>query len=150
MPDVMVLGTAMYKVFLSCVLPLAALACLWFSVIFLFRGVRGLLRRGRAWLQGLHASSALPRQDPRGNWRYVPLFVYTTFRGEEVDILGKECFTTAEEALRARRPLVYANERPDAAVARSAACFLAVPVGYLFLAVLLAGAAHVLLLFMPV
>lgn len=149
MPDIMVLGTAMYKVFLSGVLPLAALACLWFSLMFLFRGARGLLRRGRAYLQGLHASSALPRQDSQGNWRYVPLFVYTTSRGEEVDILGKRHFATADEALQARRPLVYANERPDAAVARSAALFLAVPLGYLLLAVLLAGAAHVLMLLMP-
>lgn len=145
----MVLATAMYKIFLGGVMPLAALACLWFSVLYLFRGVRGLLRRGRACLQGLHASSALPRHDAQGNLHYLPLFVYTSSRGEEVDILGREFFATADEALRARRPLVYADERPDAAVARSAASFLAVPLVHLLLAVLLAGATHVLLLYMP-
>ena len=37
----------MYKVFLSGVMPLAALACLWFAVVFLYRGLSMLVRRIR-------------------------------------------------------------------------------------------------------
>ncbi len=149
MQDIMLLMSAMYKVFFNAVLPLASLACLWFSVLYIFRGVRGILRRGRAWRNGLHASGVLLRHDERGDARYVPVFTYTTAHGDEVDILGKDDFSTADEAMQAHRPLVYADERPDAAVARSAIVFLFRPLGYMLVALLLAVLAHVLLVCMP-
>lgn len=129
----------MFKLFFAFTLPLVALACLWYSVVFFFRGVRGGIRRGRAVLQGLHACGSLQRYNDKGEIRFVPVFSYTTARGDEVDILGKVDFATEAEALCARRPLVYEDERPDAAMARSAADFVATPLIHMAAAVILAA-----------
>lgn len=145
----MMASTPMFKMFFSAVLPLASLACLWFAVLFVYRGVRGLLLRGSAMLSGLHASSALCRHGENGSTRYVPVFTYTTSQGDEVDILGTDDFGTEAEAMQARRPLVYANERPDAAVARNAVFFIVVPCFYLLASVVLACVSHWLLGCMP-
>ena len=139
----------MFKMFFSAVLPLASLACLWFAVLFVYRGLRGLLLRGGALVSGLHASSTLCRHGENGSTRYVPVFTYTTAHGDEVDILGAVDFRTEAEAMQARRPLVYSHERPDAAVARNAVAFMAVPFVYLLAAVVLACVSHWLLGCMP-
>ena len=103
----------MYKLFLSGVMPLAALVCLWFAVVCLYRGLSMLVRRIRLHLTGLHASSALRR----GEGRYVSIFTYVGSRGEELDIMGREEYATEQAALQARRPLVFDAERPDSGMA---------------------------------
>ena len=130
----------MFKMFFSAVLPLASLACLWFAVLFVYRGLRGLLLRGGALVSGLHASSTLCRHGENGSTRYVPVFTYTTAHGDEVDILGAVDFRTEAEAMQARRPLVYS---------RNAVVFMAVPFVYLLAAVVLACVSHWLLGCMP-
>ena len=145
----MITATATFKVFWSSVLPLAALACVWFAVLFAYRGLRLLILRAGALRGGLHASSALPRTHADGSTRYVPVFSYTTHCGEEVDILGTEDFSTAEDAMRARRALVYEAERPDAAMAHNLFTFIARPLLLLAFSVLLVVASHYLLLYMP-
>ena len=135
----------MYKVFLSGVMPLAALACLWFAVVFLYRGLSMLVRRIRLHLTGLHASSVLRR----GENRFVPVFTYTGSRGEELDIMGDEEYATEQEALQARRPLVFESERPDSGMARNVFTYFGRPVVLLVLVAVLAGAAHYLLLYTP-
>ena len=145
----MIAATAIFKVFWSAVLPLAALACVWFAVLFAYRGLRLLILRAGALRGGLHASSALPRTHADGSTRYVPVFSYTTHCGEEVDILGTEDFSTAEDAMRARRALVYEAERPDAAMAHNLFTFIARPLLLLAFSVLLVVASHYLLLYMP-
>ena len=145
----MIAATAIFKVFWSAVLPLAALACVWFAVLFAYRGLRLLILRSGALRGGLHASSALPRTHADGSTRYVPVFSYTTHCGEEVDILGTEDFSTAADAMRARRALVYEAERPDAAMALNVFTFMARPLLLLVFSVLLVVASHYLLLYMP-
>ena len=145
----MIAATATFKVFWSAVLPLAALACVWFAVLFAYRGLRLLILRSGALRGGLHASSALPRTQADGSTRYVPVFSYTTHCGEEVDILGTEDFSTAEDAMRARRALVYEAERPDAAMALNVFTFIARPLLLLAFSVMLVVASHYLLLYMP-
>lgn len=145
----MIEATATFKVFWSAVLPLAALACVWFAVLFAYRGLRMLILRASALRGGLHASSALPRTHADGATRYVPVFSYTTHCGEEVDILGTEDFFTAEDAMRARRALVYEAERPDAAMAYNVFTFIARPLLLLAFSALLVVASHYLLLYMP-
>ena len=145
----MIAATAIFKVFWSAVLPLAALACVWFAILFAYRGLRLLILRAGALRGGLHASSALPRTHADGSTRYVPVFSYTTHCGEEVDILGTEDFSTAEDAMRARRALVYEAERPDAAMAHNLFTFIARPLLLLAFSVLLVVASHYLLLYMP-
>ena len=145
----MIAASATFKVFWSAVLPLAALACVWFAVLFASRGLRLLILRAGALRGGLHASSALPRTQADGSNRYVPVFSYTTHCGEEVDILGTEDFSTAEDAMRARRALVYEAERPDAAMAHNLFTFIARPLLLLVFSVLLVVASHYLLLYMP-
>ena len=135
----------MSKVFLSGVMPMAALACLWFAVVFLYRGLSMLVRRIRLHLTGLHASSVLRR----GENRFVPVFTYTGSMGEELDIMGCEEYASEQEALQARRPLVFESERPDAAMARNAFTYFGRPVVQLVLVAVLAGAAHYLLLYTP-
>ena len=135
----------MYKLFLSGVMPLAALVCLWFAVVCLYRGLSMLVRRIRLHLTGLHASSALRR----GEGRYVPIFTYVGSRGEELDIMGREEYATEQEALQASRPLVFDAERPDAGMARNAFTYFARPVVLLVLVAVLAEAAHLLLLYTP-
>lgn len=126
-------------------MPLAALVCLWFAVVFLYRGLSMLVRRIRLHLTGLHASSALRR----GEGRYVPIFTYVGSCGEELDIMGREEYATEQAALQARRPLVFDAERPDAGMARNAFTYFACPVVLLVLVAVLAEAAHLLLLYTP-
>lgn len=145
----MLLATATAKVFWTSVLPLAALACVWFAVLFFYRGLRLLLLRVRFMRGGLHASGVLPRPHAESGTCYVPVFSYTTHSGDEVDILGCEEYPTEEAAMQARRPLVYAGERPDAAMAVNAASYLARPVLMIAASVVLVEAAHYLLLYMP-
>ena len=135
----------MYEVFLSGVMPPAAVVCLWVAVVFLYRGLSMMVRRIRLHLTGLHASSVLCR----GENRFVPVFTYTGNRGEELDIMGREEYATEQEALQSCRPLVFESERPDAAMARNAFTYFARPVVLLMLALVLAGAAHLLLLYTP-
>lgn len=134
----------MMKIFLSCMLPLLALACMWFALVFLVGGLRMLRLRIRTLVSGLHAGSALRRSLVD----YVPVFTYTDSRGDEVDIMGDECYPSEQAALQAKRPLVYAAERPDAPMARNAWCYIARPVMMLLAAVLLCAVSHYLLLIM--
>lgn len=145
----MLLSTALSKVFWGSVLPLAALACVWFAVLFLYRGLRLLLSRVKSLRGGLHASSVLPRHHAEGSTGYVPVFSYTTHSGEEVDIVGAEEYPTETEAMQAHRPLVYAGERADAAMAANKWSYLARPVLMLAFSIVLVVAAHYLLLYMP-
>lgn len=139
----------MLKIFLSGVLPLLALAGVWWSVICLYRGARMLLRRLGQWWCGLHAETTLRRHGAAGEVLYVPVFSYHDAQGNELNILGKRAFATEAEALQQRRPLVYAAERPDAAVAHNALTFLAKPLLILLWAVVLLALAHYILLYMP-
>lgn len=134
----------MFKIFWSGVLPLAALYCLWLAVLCLYRGGRMLVQRGRAICTGLHASGVVLRHGA-----YVPVFSYICASGKEVDILGNQEYATESAALRARRPLVYERERPDAGVARSAGAYMARPLALLLVSALLAVASHYLLSLMP-
>ncbi len=136
--------TPVFKVFMSGVLPLAALCCLWFAVLFFCRGGRMLLSRGRAMVEGLHACSAVYRHGV-----YIPLFNYTSAKGDEVDILGDTEYPTEQEAMQARRPLVYESERPDAAVARNSVSYILRPVMLLLCSLLLLVVCHYLLVLMP-
>lgn len=145
----MICATATFKVFWSSVLPVVALACVWFAVLFACRGLRMLILRIRILRGGLHAGSALPRTHAGGGIRYVPVFFYTTRSGEEVDILGSEEFLTAADAMQARRALVYEAERPDAAMARNVVTFIARPLLLLVFSVAAVVASHYLLLYMP-
>ena len=126
-------------------MPLAALVCLWFAMVFLYRGLSMLVRRILLHLNGLHASSALRR----GENRFVPIFTYIGSRGEELDIMGDEEYATEQDALQARRPLVYDAERPDSGMARNAFTYFARPVALLVLVAVLAEVAHLLLLYTP-
>lgn len=139
----------MSKVFWGSVLPLAALACVWFAVLFFYRGLRMLVSRARLLRGGLHASSVLPRHHAEGITRYVPVFSYTTQSGEEVDIVGAEEYPSETAAMQAHRPLVYAAERADAAMAANKWSYLTRPVLMLAFSVVLVEAAHYLLLYMP-
>lgn len=145
----MIWATATFKVFWSSVLPLAALACVWFAVLFAYRGLRLLILRIGILRGGLHAGSALPRTHADGGTRYVPVFSYTTRCGEEVDILGSEEFFTAADAMKARRALVYEAERPDAAMAHNVLTFMARPLVLLAFSASLVVISHYLLLYMP-
>lgn len=99
--------------------------------------------------QGLHASSVVPRLHQDGKPGFVPVFTYTGRHGEEFDIMGLQEYDSEESAWQARRPLVYTPERPDAGVARNAACFLLYPIGLLILASLFLYLSHYLLTIIP-
>lgn len=139
----------MMKVFLSAALPLLALACVWWSVVCLYRGARMLFRRIGQWWCGLHAETALHRHGVSGEDLFVPVFSYHDAHGDEVNILGSKACTTEAQALQQTRPLVYADERPDAAVALNAFTFLIRPILILLWAVVLLALAHYILLYMP-
>lgn len=79
----------------------------------------------------------------------MPVFTYTTSEGEEVDIPGNHEYTTGEEALQARRPLVYEHERPDAAMASNAMAYIMRPILLFLTAAVLAAASCYLLQVMP-
>jgi len=143
------LATPMFNLFFSTMLPLAALLCVWFAVLYLIRGARSLVLRIRMLREGLHACSVMVSYNGDGEARFVPVFSYTTSRGDEVDILGDSEFASREEAMLARRPLVYADERPDSAMAKSAFFFVGEPALFILLAVVLTVLAHYLLLYMP-
>lgn len=145
----MMLDTPMFNLFFSTMLPLAALFCVWFAVLYLIRGARSLVLRVRMLREGLHACSVIVSHNGQGEERFVPVFSYMTERGDEVDILGNSEFASREEAMMARRPLVYADERPDSAVAKSAFFFVGKPALFILLAVVLTVLAHYLLLYMP-
>lgn len=145
----MILATPMFKLFFSTMLPLVALACVWFAVLYLYRGVRCLVLRVRLLRAGLHACGVIVSRNLHGDERFVPVFSYTTQRGDEVDILGDVEFSSREEAMKARRPLVYADERPDSSVGRSAVCYVGEPSLFILLAVVLIVLAHYILLHMP-
>lgn len=139
----------MLKIFMSGVLPLLALACLWFALMFLAGGLRMLLTRWRNLRYGLHAGGVVQRHHAQNGTSYIPVFPYTNSQGEEVDIMGSEAFPTEQEALQATRPLVYADERPDAAMARNAVCYICRPIFLLLVSGVLFAATHYLLLIMP-
>ena len=138
----------MMKIFLSGVLPLLALACLWFALMFLIGGLRMLRNRWRSLRNGLHAGGVVQRHHTQSGTSYIPVFTYTDSKGDEVDIMGDECYPSEQAALQAKRPLVYAAERPDAPMARNAWCYIARPVMMLLAAVLLCAVSHYLLLIM--
>ena len=137
------------KLFLEFTMPLASLVCLWFSVIFLYRGLRMLVRRICQWSQGLHASGVLCRQHDQGRCSYVPVFSYTCSQEQEVDILGSEEYESEAAALQARRGLVYESERPDAPMARNQFTYFTLPLFLLVQAVALSAVAYVLLIYSP-
>ena len=139
----------MMKIFLSGVLPLLALACLWFALMFLVGGLRMLFNRWKNLCSGLHASGVVRRHHTQMGTSYIPVFTYTDSKGEEVDIMGSEAFTSEHEALQASRPLVYATERPDTAMARNAVSYICRPVFLLLVSGALFAATHYLLLIMP-
>lgn len=135
---------SMYKVFLTGVMPIASLACFCGALLCMYRGGSQLVRRICLLCGGLHASGAVKR-----GAGYVPVFRYISKDGDEVDILGCCKYATEQEALQARRPLVFASERVDSAVARNAACYIARPLVLLLSAGVLAVLSHYLLVFMP-
>ena len=139
----------MLKIFLNCMVPLVALACLWFALVLLVGGLRMLQHRFSCLVRGLHAGSVVRRHCGRAGMRFFPVFTYTDSKGEEIDILGSESFATELGALRARRPLVYATERPDAPMARSAVSYIARPLFMLLGSGFLFAATHYLLVIMP-
>ena len=130
-------------------MPLASLVSLWFSVIFLYRGLRMLFHRIIQWSQGLHASGVLCRQHSQGRCSYVPVFSYTCSQEQEVDILGAEEFESEAAALQARRGLVFESERPDAPMARNRFTYFSHPLLLLVLAVVLSAVAYILLIYSP-
>jgi hypothetical protein len=139
----------MLKIFLSGVLPLLALACLWFALMFLIGGLRMLRNRWRSLRNGLHAGGVVQRHHRQSGTSYIPVFTYTDSKGDEVDIMGAESFASEEEALQAKRPLVYAAERPDAPMACNAVSYICRPIFLLLVSGALFAATHYLLLIMP-
>lgn len=138
----------MLKIFLNCTVPVLALACLWFGLVFLVGGLRMLQHRLRCLIRGLHAGSAVRRHCGQSGMCYIPVFSYTDSKGEEMDIMGEMGYATEQEALKARRPLVYDAERPDAAMANSAVSYIARPLFFLLASGFLIAATHYLLLVM--
>ena len=139
----------MLKIFLNCMLPLLALGCLWFALVCFVGGVRMLQHRLRLLVGGLHAGSVVHRHHREYGTLYIPVFTYTDCRGEEVDIMGDKLYATEQAALQARRPLVYAMERPDAPMARSSVSYIARPIFLLLASGFLCAATHYLLVIMP-
>ena len=97
------------------------------SLICILRGIRMLTKRYRMRHEGLHASSALLRHKMNGEAYYLPVFSYFGRNGEVFDIMGEERYATEAEALKARRPPVFADERPDAGIEVCSALMLVRP-----------------------
>ena len=91
------------------------------------RCVRMARKRFRMRHEGLHATSVLMRHKMNGEAYYLPVFSYSGAHGEVLDIMGEDTYATEEEALQARRPPVYSDERPDAGMERSVWSVLARP-----------------------
>lgn len=139
----------MYNVFFSAVMPLVSLGCFGLALFCVFRGLSQLVWRCRNLAVELHASSTVCRHTASGSCRYVPVFSYVDTRGDEVDIMGAEEYATQEEALQARRPLVYESERPDAPMALNPLTYVCRPLLFLLAAAGLLVACHFLLQYMP-
>lgn len=97
---------------------LCTFVCFGLSIVCFVKGLTQLVARYRLLKSGLHASSTLCRHQIAGEDTYLPVYSYTGENGEQFDLLDETAYKTEQEALGAHRPLVYADERPDAAVSR--------------------------------
>lgn len=98
------------------------------ALISALRGMRMLSKRYRMKHEGLHASCVVCHKRMDGTASYFPIFSYTGANGQLFDIMGEEPYESEEEALKAHRPPVYADERPDAAQELSSGLMFVRPV----------------------
>lgn len=109
------------------------------ALICILRGIRMLSKRYRMKHEGLHASCVVCHQKMNGQSVYFPVFSYTGANGQLFDIMGEDPFDSEEEALKAHRPPVYADERPDAAQELSSGLMYARPVMLMLLGCVFLG-----------
>ncbi len=123
--------------------------CFGLMIASMGRGIIMLIVRARMLKDGLHASSAVCRHLPNGEACYLPVYSYTGENGELFDIMEETPFSSEEEALQARRPLVYTQERPDAAVSRGPLFLFLRPMVFLLLSGVFAWGTCYAISFIP-